>query len=392
MTKNYDVVIIGAGPAGSGCALALRNSGLKVALIDKEKFPRNKTCGDAIPGPALKYLKEILQESLTEFENFGYKQKIKSSVIFVPDSGSIEVNWKLDAYNSKRFCFDNFLLDLVKKHSDTAIYEGLFVDNISKSEQGIKITAKNSDLVLSCDMIIGGDGANSIVSRVLSDNRSAKSNYVVALSAYFKDVDSPDNTNNFFLLKDILGYFWIFPVNGNTYNVGFANYKQLRSSKPVNIEKYFHEIIAEHPVISKKFSNAKIVSDIRAFRLPFQGGDKIDTSGERFLLTGDAARLVDPMGGHGIDNAIKSGMLAAQHIENCFMNNNFSSAFNAKYDAAVYTTIGKNLKRNFQMIKLLSRFPWLLKLFYLLIKYYNNLLRLSHLSNKKWLKTKYKAY
>ena len=62
MNKDFDVVIIGAGPAGTSCALALRKSGLKVALLDKRKFPRDKTCGDAIPGPTHRYLKEILSE------------------------------------------------------------------------------------------------------------------------------------------------------------------------------------------------------------------------------------------------------------------------------------------------------------------------------------------
>ena len=54
MAVDYDVAIIGAGPAGSACALALQGKGFKVALIDKEAFPRDKICGDAIPGSAFK--------------------------------------------------------------------------------------------------------------------------------------------------------------------------------------------------------------------------------------------------------------------------------------------------------------------------------------------------
>jgi flavin-dependent dehydrogenase len=55
-TIKYDVVIIGAGPAGCACALTLKDSGLKVAMLEKASFPRDKVCGDAIPGRAIKTL------------------------------------------------------------------------------------------------------------------------------------------------------------------------------------------------------------------------------------------------------------------------------------------------------------------------------------------------
>src|SRR5262245_20317142 len=58
-SDQYDVIIVGAGPAGCACAMALRNSGLRVALIEKHQFPRDKVCGDAIPGRAIKFLHEI---------------------------------------------------------------------------------------------------------------------------------------------------------------------------------------------------------------------------------------------------------------------------------------------------------------------------------------------
>ncbi len=62
VTEFYDVAIIGAGPAGWTCALSLKNAGLKVLLIDKATFPRDKVCGDAIPGSAIKTLKSISPE------------------------------------------------------------------------------------------------------------------------------------------------------------------------------------------------------------------------------------------------------------------------------------------------------------------------------------------
>ncbi|MBN2639336.1 MAG: FAD-dependent oxidoreductase [Bacteroidales bacterium] len=92
MNKDFDVAIIGAGSAGTSCALALRNSGLKVALIDKSRFPRNKTCGDAVPGATLKYLKEISTESYDEFRKFKHKQKVESGIVYLANGKSLEFN------------------------------------------------------------------------------------------------------------------------------------------------------------------------------------------------------------------------------------------------------------------------------------------------------------
>lgn len=135
MSKNYDIAIIGAGPAGTSCALALRNSGLKVALIDKSKFPRDKTCGDAIPGPSLKFLKEIQKDFITDLQGFEDKHKIKSSILYLANGESLEINWKTDAYNSRRFHFDEFLLNQVKKHTKVSIYEGIRIKTITREEQ-----------------------------------------------------------------------------------------------------------------------------------------------------------------------------------------------------------------------------------------------------------------
>ena len=382
MSKNYDIAIIGAGPAGTSCALALRNSGLKVALIDKSKFPRDKTCGDAIPGPSLKFLKEIQKDFITDLQGFEDKHKIKSSILYLANGESIEINWKTDAYNSRRFHFDEFLLNQVKKHTKVSIYEGIRIKTITREEQKITIKSKDSDFSITCDMVIGSDGANSIVSKILGDGQPKHSINSVALSAIYKNVGSPIEANEFYLLKKFPGYFWIFPLGNNYYNVGFGTTKQ-PSSTPINLRKYFDKIIVEHPIISKKFSAAEIHSEITGFKLPI-GGKKINISGERFLLTGDAANLIDPLSGHGIDKAIKSGMLAAQQAEKCFKQNDFSSTFNTAYDAAVYSIYQREMRRNFWLMKLVLRFPWLLKIVLPIVKRNKDLFHKYYYIKKKF--------
>lgn len=373
MNKDYDIAIIGAGPAGTCCALELRNSGLSVAIIDKSKFPRNKTCGDAVPGMALKYLKEISNGAYNEFKGFEHKQKVESSLVYLANGKSLEFRWKNEAYNSKRFSFDNFLLEQVKKHTSTSVYEGITIDNINRKGEKILINAKDQDFSITCDMVIGSDGAHSVVSKYLTNNRQQNLPKVNALSAYFKDVACSHNTNEVYLLNGFPGYFWIFPVGENLFNVGLGTYKQKKSNS-INLRAYFLKIITEHPEIEDKFRQAHIDSKINGFPLPMEGKG-VDISGERFLLTGDAARLIDPFSGHGIDNAMRSGMIAARHIVKCFEQKNFSPSFNQGYNVTIYDNIQKELNRKFRFMTLHIRFPWILNLLYLVIKSNQNLLR-----------------
>ena len=80
---EYDVAIIGAGPAGCACALALKDAGCKVALLDKQSFPRDKICGDAIPGRAVKTLKSIDPAFEAAFRAFPEKIHNKEHIDFL---------------------------------------------------------------------------------------------------------------------------------------------------------------------------------------------------------------------------------------------------------------------------------------------------------------------
>ncbi|RLD37685.1 MAG: NAD(P)/FAD-dependent oxidoreductase, partial [Bacteroidetes bacterium] len=101
-TNIYDIAIIGAGPAGCAAALGLGKSGLKVALIDKDRFPREKACGDAIPGPAISTLEKAFPFFQDEFFNLKKKHRIRSSSIILNNGRPIDYYWKLPAYNIKR--------------------------------------------------------------------------------------------------------------------------------------------------------------------------------------------------------------------------------------------------------------------------------------------------
>jgi len=356
---KFDIVIVGAGPAGTICALALRGSGLRVAMIDKGEFPRDKICGDSIPGPALKVLRKVLNGFTMEVELPDMMQRIRTSSINTTSGKAVQIIWKGIAFNCRRTIFDQFLLDLVKQHTNTHIYLGEKVDRVVFNNH-VAVHLEKSDRYLKCDLVIGCDGANSVVSKNSGNPLTDLTESCIAMRAYFKGIDSPEDCNAFYLLKNVPGYFWMFPLGNGHFNVGIG-FRTSNSRKKLNIKEEFKNAIEENPLIREKFRKAEKLSNSEAFSLPM-GGYRGRISGEKYILAGDAARLIDPLQGHGIDKAMQSGFLAAQQAIRCFHHLDFSSKRISEYDQSIAKSIGKELRRNHRIMKLLAAQPWLINL------------------------------
>lgn len=147
-------------------------------------------------------------------------------------------------------------------------------------------------------------------------------------------------------------------------NIGFGivNDKTKKTDSRIDIRKKVAQII-ESDRFKTRFENAKLVGNINGFGLPiWTKNERI--SGERFILAGDAASLVDPIQGHGIDKAIWSGMIAANQIQRCFKHNNFDSDFMLNYEKDINQKFGSELKRSYYIMKILTNYPIFLKLLF----------------------------
>lgn len=351
MQGTYDIVILGAGPAGSAAALALTNSNLKIALIDRSSFPRHKICGDAIPGKSQRFLREVWPEIDSVLDDYPQKENIKHAEVVGSNGKAITINWTLKAYNFKREDFDNILFQEVKRRKKVDILENHPIIKIKNGTDDLTLIGTDESEI-KCKIVIGCDGANSIVSKELAKEGTNRDQYGFAVAAYFENVDCPDETNLAYIpAKHQPGYFWIFPLGQNQYNVGFG----LLGKSQRNLKKVLEEIIHEDSAIASRFKQAEQKSQSYTFGLPMGGNSFRRIQGERFMLCGDAAYLIDPLQGHGIDKAIRSGIIAAKAAEKGIAGNAVTSF--PEYQTEIEKEFGEELKKNYRIMRFLSKNP-----------------------------------
>ena len=357
---DYDVAIVGAGPAGTACALALRQSGLRVALLDKAQFPRDKVCGDAIPGQAFKALRQLDPAFADALWQLQPRDDVRDSRLVAPSGASLTLQWKLPSFNSPRETFDAALLALVRQHSTTEILENTSLKTVIIESGHVRLTTAEGREI-TARLVIGCDGANSAVGRKLLPAPLDRAHHCVGVRAYYENVaGASSGTTEFFLSSDYLaGYVWLFPVGGGRYNVGLGMLAEVVAKHKVNLKETLTRMLATHPALAGRFAQARPLGSIVGFGLPLGGGRVRPISGQRFMLCGDAASLIDPLQGHGIDTAIQSGILAGAQAAACFARQDFSAGFMQEYDVRVSHKIGRKLAKSYRLMRFLSNKAWL---------------------------------
>lgn len=350
----------------------LSKAGIKHVIIDKETFPRDKVCGDACSGKTAFVLRKANPEWIQEV--FKHEEQFTPShgIIFVAPNGkplhipynpSMQPGEEAPGFTTPRLIFDNFLFEKLDTNFAT-IYQKASVKSMERQADGkVKVcfTHEGREHEVLAPMIVGADGDKSQVRKKFLTSDTVNKAYAVGLRAYYTGVTEL-NENNFielhFLPEVLPGYFWIFPLPNGMVNVGVGILSERIRSKKINLREQMLLAIKTNPNISHRFANAQLVDKIQGWGLPM-ATDRQTISGDNFILTGDAASLIDAFSGEGIGNALYSGMLAAYAIENALEQNNFSAPFlRQQYDDVLYKRLGPEMKIS-ATLQRLCRYPWL---------------------------------
>ncbi len=360
--QQFDVIICGAGPAGSTCALGLFDAGLNIALLDKQSFPREKICGDAYGGYAYKILNTISPKFGAKLLAINQGAIIKRAKFVSPKKHLVEIRLKGFFSSLPRTVFDNFLLQMVKEETKTIIFENTTAQKIDVQTDGVIVTTHDGTQ-LKAKIVVGCDGAHSIVQSVLTGTRETLIETYPGIRSYYKNVKDveQDCLEIHFLPNIPKGYFWIFPSTNGLTNVGIAANKKMLAKHQINMRKEFHYLMNETSQFKERFAEAELVGEEKGWSIPIGYFDgKLPISGNRILLCGDAAGLVEPATGEGIAPAMSSGRFAAWQIKKCFKENNFSADFMKAYDKDIRKKYFKNYYFKTTITNLYYKMPFLM--------------------------------
>ncbi len=358
---EFDVLICGGGPGGSTSALAFVNSGLKVGVLEKGIFPRDKICGDALAPYIPKVLDKISPDFGKAFRAFRKAFPVPKVFISTRYGSSDTFTLPENFFYAKRIEFDNFLYELASQLSNVTYFQNTQINEVNIHETHAELISKEG-IVFKAKLIVGADGATSILRRRLCNFKKDPSQLSPAIRAYYEGIlETKSNTLEVhFSKKHSIGYFWIFPSYGNTCNVGFGIPSDMLKKEKMNLQNEMLELIESDTKLKARFKNAKLLSPIKGWTIPYGYGSH-PVSGNRFMLIGDAASLVDPSSGEGVGEAMVSGRLAAVYAIKAFQANDFSAQFMKGYDQVLEHKFGKLLRRRAFLSKILSKYPWLLE-------------------------------
>src|SRR3989338_5542898 len=356
--EKFDVIIVGCGPAGSSCAQFLARGGAKVLMIDKAKFPRDKTCGDAISGKSSSILRELDLEK--EIESRPHA-KIFGVTLSFPNGSIVEIpiakrrGQQGYGYCCRRMVFDNLMFEAAKK-SASVVQQFQVTELIMEENKvvGVKGTdlANNKQKEFHAKVVVGADGALSIVAKKLGVDEVDPNHYVSATRVYYKNVKGVSDKIEIHFVEDIMpGYFWIFPLENGYANVGVGMLFSQIKKRSISLKDATFDIIKNNQRFKERFKDAQIAEDIRAWTLPL-GSKHRKSAFAGAVLIGDAASLIDPFSGEGVGNALTSGKIAAETILEAIAANDFSEAFLQRYEDRLRDTLDKELQTSYKLQRL----------------------------------------
>jgi geranylgeranyl reductase family protein len=306
----YDVIVVGAGPAGSTTARLCAKMGLNTLLLDKKRFPREKLCGGGLTRAAINELRvtgleippDIIEETAYVFRAFSGKHRI-------------EVTFEEPfCYLVKREAFDFYLLNQAQQ-AGASFVEGAEVTDARRIDSSLVVKCTGGPSFRT-KVVVGADGVLGKVARSIRGYPGKRdTGFCLAGDVPKEKIETftrPNSGLDIWYGLMPRGYCWAFPKR-HTYSIGIGCILQPFPEPKASLVKFLASLSGNNDTKEGIGKAQALAPYFRGYFIPVSG-HKGPITGDGVLLAGDAAGFADPFTGEGLRYAISSGRLAAETV------------------------------------------------------------------------------
>ena len=339
--ENYDVAIIGGGPAGSTAATLLARAGRRVIVVERDKFPRFHIGESLLPFSMATFTRLGIQEKLLAA---GFIEKFGGEMADAGGESAQKFYFK-DGFESRtdrswqvtRSEFDKILLDHAAE-TGAEVCEETSVEAADFDDQSVRLqisAAQGGTRDLRARYLIDASGRNSFLGNKFNLKKSYQHLKKLSLFAHYDGVFREPGIDGTLtrMVRALNSWFWVIPLNHERTSIGIVlDAAEFKASK-LSAEEFFDRAIAEQPVITDRIGNGRRISQVYvaadfSYRMKTLHGD-------RWLLAGDAAGFIDPVFSSGVFLAVLAGEIAADALVQVLDHPRRRNRLFARYDRIV---------------------------------------------------------
>ncbi|MBM3718295.1 MAG: geranylgeranyl reductase family protein [Actinobacteria bacterium] len=344
-----DLIVIGAGPAGSAAAIVAASGGARVTVFEKGQHGRDKVCGDGLTPRAIAALDHLSIDHSVAHRIDGLRMIAgrKTRELAWPETDRFPNHGAVWPRNR----FDTHLMD-VAAASGADLRHGIEAIPLVEDGRCVGVTAGGE--VHRAEMVVLAAGAQGLAAKVLGAERDPDEPFGLAIRAYAPTPRHAERHLEACLsLRDehgtaVPGYGWMFPAGDGTVNIGVGALSTMKGFKKLNLNTLLDQYAS---LVRESWQLGEFCDKPRAWRLPMSC---VRRHGPGWVAIGDAAGFVNPMNGEGIDYGLESGTLASE----LFLADPASAP--ARYDHEVGERFDSFLRTGRRFSFLIGH-PWILR-------------------------------
>lgn len=314
--KNYDVAIIGGGPAGSTAAILLSKAGRRVIVFEREKFPRFHIGESLLPFSMQTFTRLGLQEKLRAnfVEKFGGEIAEaggeKAAKFYFKDGFASRTDRSYQVTRSK---FDKLLLDHAAE-SGAEVCEETLVDDVTFNQDGVTLLIQPSETI-NAKYLIDASGRNSVIGNKFKLKKNYQHLQKLSLFAHYEGLKRETGIDGTLtrMVRSLDSWFWVIPLENDRTSIGVVLEAADFKKAGLSAERFFERAIAEQPLVRNRIGQGRRVSQVYTAADFSYRSEKL--TGERWLLAGDAAGFIDPVFSSGVFLAVLAGEQAADVLD-----------------------------------------------------------------------------